>query len=249
MDIEETSEDNVVYVWTGGTCDYCAGMEGTILDGPDAPDAHKNCGCTAEAMTMDDYILIYGSIDESKQRKYNEIKTDNRFRGFMGRIMRTEGGYEDRPSRIDEPTNMGVRQTTLDSYRRKNGRYDFPKDVKDLTPKQAKEIYRNTFFDPLRIAEIKNDRIAYAFFDIGVHSGQYGATKILQKAVNEYYGFAKLDVDGAIGKNTLDSLNQIENDQVDSFMDIFLAHRQESMKNMDGYDMFKRGWIERLGGL
>ena len=59
-----------------------------------------------------------------------------------------EGGYSDRLNDLGGPTNYGVTKDSLDEYNNWNSYlrtgFNFPKDVKDLTHDQAKQILELT---------------------------------------------------------------------------------------------------------
>ena len=70
-------------------------------------------------------------IDKNFEQAYNKLKEP-------------EGGYTDGKDQVDdEPTNMGIKQSTLDRYANTHPDKNFPADVKYLTATQAKEIYKN----------------------------------------------------------------------------------------------------------
>ncbi len=85
------------------TCADCAALSGQIFEDrseiPDHPH-HPNCRCWIEETEMDDGD---NQIEDSKFKNANNKTAEN------------EGGYVDDPKLIDQPTNMGIIQPTLDS--------------------------------------------------------------------------------------------------------------------------------------
>ena len=53
---------------------------------------------------------------------------------IIRKCMKNEGGYADTPNRIDQPTNIGITQPTLNKYNADHPNFNFPESVKDLTP-------------------------------------------------------------------------------------------------------------------
>lgn len=108
-------------------------------------------------------------------------------------VLDIEKGYVNRATDRGGPTNMGITQATLDDARTLLP--DLPRDVRDLTREQAKQIYLIHFWVPIR-----GDELPYAYalmtFDAGVNHGPGRAVKWLQQGV----GAA---VDGWIGARTL----------------------------------------------
>ena len=76
----------------------------------------------------------------NKNYKINDTNFDMAYEKLAER----EGGYTDGTDQIDdEPTNMGITQTTLTNYSAKHPESNMPSDVKHLTPNQAREIYKS----------------------------------------------------------------------------------------------------------
>ena len=109
-----------------------------------------------------------------------------KFEQAYNKLKEPEGEYTDGKNQVkDEPTNMGIKQSTLDRYSARHPDKNFPADVKYLTTAQAKEIYKNEYWYNTRIPEIKNDRIRDAIFDMNVMGG---AGKVVQRALNSFLG-------------------------------------------------------------
>ncbi len=158
--------------------------------------------------------------------------------------MAEEGGYEDNPRLIDQPTNAGITQPTLDNYNADHPNFNFPDNVKELTGDQAEQIYGEDFYDDHQIDKIDNERIASAVFDMGVMSNFGNVMKIVQETLNDVMG-SGLTVDGRIGPNTLTALNSIPDDKVDDFMDKLKENRLEYLQGLPKWDEYGRGWTNR----
>ena len=93
-------------------------------------------------------------------------------------------------------TNWGITQKTLESVL---PRYPgFPKDVKDLTLDQAKQIYKGEYWPTW--AQVQDDRLAAKGFDIAVNLGVGTSIRYLQDALG-------VPVDGHFGPVTLQAAN------------------------------------------
>ena len=172
------------------------------------------------------------------EQKENYMK----FESAYNKLKEPEGGYTDGKNQIkDEPTNMGIKQSTLDRYSDKYPDKNFPADVKYLTAAQAKEIYKNEYWDNTRIPEITNDRIRDAVFDMNVMGG---AGKTVQRALNSFLD-ANLVVDGAIGSETIKSINTIPDSKVNEFMVVLKNERIDYLKGTKNWETAKNGWLKR----
>ena len=108
-----------------------------------------------------------------------------------------EGGYSDRLNDLGGPTNYGVRQAALNEYLYlwndpiKKGGF-FPTKVENLTPKQAKQIMYEMYYQRYNINKLQNLQLARNTFDAEVNQGT-DAGKMLSRAMNEFYGYQKGD--------------------------------------------------------
>ena len=107
-----------------------------------------------------------------------------------------EGGYSDRLNDLGGPTNYGVTQDSLNEYNNWNSPlrtgFNFPIDVEKLTPKQAKQIMDEMYYQRYNINKLQNLKLARNTFDAEVNQGT-DAGKMLSRAMNEFYGYQKGD--------------------------------------------------------
>ena len=199
----------------------------------------------------DNNLPVTGRISsgDETERVLNKILRqtypyNRNFERAYNKLQEPEGDYTDGKDQVrDEPTNMGIKQSTLDRYANKHPDKNFPADVKYLTATQAKEIYRHEYWDNTKIPEIKNDRIRDAVFDMNV-MGQYNAGKVVQRTLNEYSD-TNLVVDGIIGSKTISELNSIPSNKINEFMKILIEQRMNNLRGMTNWSTSKNGWTKR----
>ena len=214
------------------TCEDCASFSDTIYENRDEIPKnphHDNCRCWIEETELDDN---------------DKPVIDNRKQDIIHKTMAEEGSYVDNPNIIDQPTNSGITQPTLDKYNADHPEFNFPDNVKDLTGEQAQQIYGEDYYDERRIGEIENERIAAAIFDMGVMSNFNNVGKTIQETLNDSMD-ANLKIDGKIGDKTIDALNNIPNDKVDDFMQDLKENRIEYLQGLSGWDKYGDGWTSR----
>ncbi len=169
---------------------------------------------------------------------------DEKFEKAYNKLKESEGFYTDGKNQIhDEQTNMGIKQSTMNIYAEKHPEKNLPTDVKYLEPAQAKEIYKEAYWDNTKISQIKNERIRNAVFDMNV-MGTVGAGQSVQNAINTYSN-AGLKVDGIIGTNTLRALNAIPETKINDFMRILKEERIKNLQSMRNWPTAKGGWTKR----
>jgi lysozyme family protein len=124
-------------------------------------------------------------------------------------------------------------------------KYGIPKkyypqlDIKDLTPEQAKEIYRKDYFEGPGINQIGYPNVAYKVFDYGVTSGPQDSIKLLQSTLNGMG--SNLKVDGRLGPKTLSELYKYHQDAVANAFENAVKNKYKSL----GTRKYMKGWIKR----
>ena len=199
----------------------------------------------------DNNLPVTGRISsgDETERVINEILQqpypyDKNFERAYNKLKEPEGGYTDGTDQInDEPTNKGIKQSTLSTYVAKHPNSNMPTDVYFLNDAQAKEIYRFEYWDNTKIPQIKNNRIREAVFDMNV-MGNVNAGKTVQRALNEYCD-KNLVVDGIIGSKTISALNDIQSSQIGDFMNILIKQRMYNLEQMQNWPTSKNGWTKR----
>ncbi len=152
---------------------------------------------------------------------------DEIFDRVLKKTLSEEGGYEYRPNRIDTPTNMGIQQKTLDSFK---ARYPdlsqgYPNNVKDLTYNQGCQIARKDYFDKYRIQEIKHQPLQETIFDSFFNHSPQGPALWTQKAINQNTN-TKVAVDGVFGSETIGALNNLSQEEMVKVNNAILDQRQ-----------------------
>ena len=191
-------------------------------------------------------VPIGGLFYLTKGQTMNKIPDNmsNRKHKIIHKTMAEEGGYVDNPKLIDQPTNSGITQPTLDKYNADHPDFNFPNNVKNLTGEQARQIYGEDYYDERRICDIENERIANAVFDMGVMSNFNNVGKIVQETLNDSMN-ANLKIDGKIGSNTINALNSIPDSKIDDFMKTLKEKRIKYLRGLSGYKRYGKGWTNR----
>lgn len=116
-----------------------------------------------------------------------------------------EGGYSDDRRDSGGATRYGITEKVARAFGYTGPMSELPLDL-------AKRIYKEQYWDIIRLDDVAAiaPEVAVEMFDTGVNCGQAVAVKFLQRALNlfnlngQYY--PDLDVDGLIGRNTLNAL-------------------------------------------
>ena len=149
--------------------------------------------------------------------------------------LREEGGYVDDRSDPGGATNMGI---TLATYRQWS---DDPNlgdvQVKDMTSKTARAIYRSLYWNRLR-ADALPAGVDLSVFDMGVNAGIWRSARLLQQAL----GFTGDEVDGSIGPETLAAAGRFDpRSLVNNLADRQAAH----YRSLPDFPTFGTGWLNR----
>lgn len=163
---------------------------------------------------------------------------------IINKTIAEEGGYIDNLKLIDQPTNAGITQPTLDKYNAMHPGCNFPNTVKELTRKQIEQIYGEDYYDKRGIDNIRNIRIAGAIFDMGVMSNFKNVIKITQKTINQVMK-CDLLIDGEMGNITINAINNIPDDLIDFFMEKLKENRLMYLRGLNTWAKYGRGWAAR----
>ena len=169
-----------------------------------------------------------------------------------------EGEYSDIPGDRGGRTKYGITETTLMEAIRQGliGAIG----IRDLTPEQARIIYKALYWNPLKLQGVKDIAIAAEIFDTAVNSGVKKAVLIAQLAL-EYLG-ESINLDGAIGPATLNLINKwcvkdpralfvaLNGIQFIHFCAIIDPHLIDTIKTLvrprADQRQFARGWTRRI---
>ena len=159
--------------------------------------------------------------------------------------IKQEGGdkFTQTPNDRGGATKFGITLKTLQE--------DNPKatadDVKNLTESQARDIYVKKYWDKGQVDKMPIG-VQDLVFDMNVNHGLGGSGIIIQRALNDLG--ADVDVDGRIGNNTLNAMNDFKAADLRAAM---LKERQTWVENIAKEDpsqaKFLPGWKKRIADL
>lgn len=143
---------------------------------------------------------------------------------FKRKIKRAEGGYQalskddGNYNSLNElvGTNYGI---SAETYERYINRPPTIADMKAITQQQAYEIYKKDYWGAVKADLINSQKVAETFVDHAINAGVGGATKVMQRVLNNTFG-KSLVVDGAPGPKTLFAINSVD------AKDLFIAYSQ-----------------------
>ena len=175
--------------------------------------------------------------------------TTTRFDRLLSSVYQEEGGYEDDPAKIDQPTNMGIIQGSLNRFKAAHptlGR-TYPATVQDLTRDQATTIYKMDYYDPYRIEEIKNEKLAKTLFDLLANHSPTEPIQWAQQGINQFTSF-QVDEDGIMGSQTINALNNLTLQQMKDVNNYIVRQRFSDIKKqpISNQIKFGYGWKKRF---
>lgn len=171
-----------------------------------------------------------------------------------------EGGFTDDKDDPGGVTNWGVDRRMLESMAKNPSDRErlheigvrLPicrQSIVDLTPAQAKQIYRYEVWDKLGLNRFALP-VACVLFDAGVNMGQKRSTKIIQMAHNVLHPSFRLVEDGILGPKTRQA---IITDQPMPLAKKALDKREQwyndRVKVNPKQKKFLAGWLNRVNGL
>lgn len=182
--------------------------------------------------------------DEWRSLAHHNYNEDgSQFEMVMGNTLGEEGGYEDNPRKIEQPTNYGITQSTLQSYTSRHPDLGYPDHVRNLTVDQARNIYFQDFYQKYRIHNIENDRLARIIFDMHVMTSPKNVANIIQDGlIDSGYNVKK---DGVFGSESIGALNAAAAaGDTDEVAKNIIRRRREFLNERPNHDNFP-GWFPR----
>ena len=156
-----------------------------------------------------------------------------RFERLIGFVLAHEGGYVNDPDDPRGETKYGVSKKSYPHV-----------DIASLTIEQAKDIYYEDWWLPLKCPQIHDDKVAQKYLDTCVNTGKGTGTKILQRAL-QMIGY-RITVDGAIGPKTLAAVNAADPQALLVAMrQQQKAHYEQLIQKNPKLEKFRRGWMAR----
>jgi lysozyme family protein len=149
----------------------------------------------------------------------------NRFDNFIKVILRNEGGLANDPSDSGGLTKYGISKAAYPNV-----------DIRNLTLDDAEAIYKRDYYDPCKIDQITDSKLALHVFDFAVNAGVGRAIKHLQQVAGV------TPADGLIGRITLARVNSGD------YLNAFVADRKAYYRKIavGKNAKFLPGWLHRV---
>jgi len=166
------------------------------------------------------------------------------FETALAVTLRQEGGYVNNPADHGGATNFGVTQKTYDTWQ---AAHSFvPKDVKEITPAEVQDIYRDSYWFPAGCDRLP-DRLAGLHFDAAVNHGPGRAVKFLQQTCG-------VKPDGLFGPVTMAAVDHTVTTLGElGVCLLYLVQREQFYKQIIERDpsqqVFAKGWQKRVDAL
>jgi len=152
----------------------------------------------------------------------------NTFNDIIEKVLKHEGGYVNDPKDLGGETKFGITKRFYPDI-----------DIKNLTKEEAKEIYKNDYWDKNRVESLPEE-LWYIFFDMCINMGRGTAVKILQRAANSKG--RNISVDGGLGPATIGALKGVEVERVRAYR---VKYYSDLVTKRPEQDKFYFGWFRR----
>lgn len=145
-------------------------------------DDEEKMKCRAELLypTMKENKTINEDGENANSKINSEIKYNEKFRNSMNVVFDNEGGFADDKDDLGGRTNMGITQSTYNSYCNKRGIKT--KDVKNITRTEAIEVYYQDYWKASGADNIDNPVGSLILFDTAVLHGVGRAKQFYKQA-------------------------------------------------------------------
>ena len=162
----------------------------------------------------------------------------DRFERIFDYLLMVEGGYSNDKHDKGGKTKYGIIEKVARNFGYKG-------DMQDLTIDFAKNIYLKKYYLGNKLDKVVNDKVALSICDWAVNSGRNGI-KNAQMALNRIAG-ANLDIDGIIGRKTLEVLNATD---LEKFLEVYhnlqRIYYRSKVEADRTQERFFVGWMNRI---
>jgi lysozyme family protein len=179
--------------------------------------------------------------------EYVHMVPDSSFNLAIPYILAHEGGLSNDKNDPGGITNYGISLRYLKSEKmdlNRDGKYD-AKDIRELTPKEAKKIYLDKWWNKYKYYNIKNQQVATKIFDMSVNMGPDRAHKLVKKAINAIV-IEDIPVDGRLDSSTINTINTLPSVHL---MMVLRELQKEFYINLTVSHprllVFLKGWVKR----
>ncbi len=179
-----------------------------------------------------------------------------KFEKAIGTILKHEGGFVNHKSDPGGVTSYGISLRFLKDHP-SDGDFDMDgdvdaEDIKNMTQRQAMEIYHKHWWAKYGYRNINDQTIATKVLDFSVNMGAKRAHILLQAALNNAF-VLNLTEDGVLGPATIAVLNSIEDSEeqilLTAYCDEAWGFYQRLIANKPSLAVFKKGWYNRAYSL
>ncbi len=163
------------------------------------------------------------------------------FEQAVKQLLEDEGGFA-KADNTAGAVNYGITARFLEGL----GLPHSEADIRAITPERAKELYREHFWNKLRLDKVESQRVAMVLFTLAVNQGPYWPALYAQRALSES-GPAIMNT-GNIGPVTLGRINRADPDILISgiFDQALGRYRKLAEANPQLYADDLPGWESRL---
>lgn len=172
------------------------------------------------------------------------------FEAAIIKVLKHEGGFVDHKSDPGGATNFGISLRFLKGLPLEeadiNGDGSIDKDdIVSMNVEDAKALYKEHFWDGLKLQFIENPVIAGKILDMAVNMGISRASKIVQQVCNDAFG-SKLVVDGKIGPITFLVINKVDSLKLLIALKVACAEFYRNLvERRPEMKAFINGWLKR----
>lgn len=158
------------------------------------------------------------------------------FETTFERIIGNEGKFQDDSKDRGNWTSGIIGQGQLKGTKYGIAAMTYPSlDIKNLTLDDAKKIYYNQWWIPLKMNQFPK-ALQYQMIDASINHGMHETSKMLQRAIGA-------NPDGILGPVSISTLNRLD---VNDVLMLFLSYRLEFMTNIRTWDTYAKGWTRRV---
>ena len=202
----------------------------------------KSDGSVEKEEAEKEIELEINSVSLEKAKKTGLYKKNHKFDLLLESVFYEEGGYEDDSDKIDQPTNIGIIQSTLNNFNKAHPNLKIDKPLKQISKDDARLIYKLDFYDHYNLDAIDDFGNSKILLHMFVMLQPDTALNLLHKSLIDFgYPCKKL-----LTKQMIPMLNKInKDDKSNEFRKLLKLNYANHLKKSPNAKKY-RGWFPRI---
>lgn len=160
------------------------------------------------------------------------------FESVYQHVLLREGGYVNDKDDSGGETNYGITKAVAREY-------GYNGSMKDISVTTVRTIYKDQYWNALKLDEVENQSVADTIADMGINAGVWRSAKMVQKVLNKEFGSGLVE-DGKLGAKTITKLNSVNQEKFHAAFNKLRLGYYDYIMNYESRNVLLDAYFETL---